>query len=245
MELDEYRKMAEVEDDMWYYRALHRRFIFWMNKLTPSGSAAILDAGCGTGGLLRAVHREHAAWTLTGLDFSTVACALARERTRATIVEGSITHLPFPDESFDTVVSGDVLCQVEADMLALKEITRCVKPGGAVIVNVPAYAWLWSYHDVSVHSKQRYTRPRLRRMFLEAGLRPQFLSYANFLVFPLVVARRKLMPQGSTTSDVKLSAPPVEAALRTIASMEFGWMRRGIASPCGSSVFIAAIKPRR
>jgi len=80
MEPDEYRKMAGVEDAMWYYRALHRHVIRRLRRsLGPA--AAVLDAGCGTGGLLRRLHAAQPAWRLTGMDFSPLACALARERT--------------------------------------------------------------------------------------------------------------------------------------------------------------------
>ena len=80
MQPDEYRKMAGVEDAMWYYRALHRHVGRSLGAALPA-AARVLDAGCGTGGLLRRLREARPQWTLTGLDFSPLACELARERT--------------------------------------------------------------------------------------------------------------------------------------------------------------------
>jgi SAM-dependent methyltransferase len=239
MQLDEYRKLAEVEDRMWYFRALNRRMCWWARRLLAADAARGLDAGCGTGGLLKALRAAAPGWEVVGLDFSPVACQLARSRTGAEIVEGSITALPFPDASFDAVLSADVVCQVEDDSRALREFARVVRPGGAVLVNVPAYRWLWSYHDDTCQTRHRYTRPRLVRLFTEAGLEPVHASYANFLPLPLIAARRKLFRPADPSSDVRAYPAPVEAVFGTMAALEFGWNRLGGTLPAGSSVFVA------
>lgn len=239
MQLDEYRKLAEVEDRMWYFHALNRRCGHWLERLLPAGPARVLDAGCGTGGLINALRRRRGDWTLTGLDFSERACALARARTDAEIVQGSITALPFGDGAFDAVVSADVVCQVEDGGAALREFARCVRPGGAVVVNVPAFRWLWSYHDDTCETRHRYTRPELARLFAAAGIRVEFATYANMLSLPLVAARRKLFRPARPTSDVRLYPAPVEALFAGLAAAEYAWMRPGWPLPVGSSVFVA------
>lgn len=223
---------------MWYFRALNRRVAHWLGKLLPAGPARVLDAGCGTGGLIRALRAAHADWQVEGLDFVPLACDLARERTGVAITQGSITAMPFGDAAFDAIATCDVVCQVDDAAGAIREFARCVRPGGVVVVNAPAYAWLWSYHDDAVQSKRRFTRPELVALFRAAGLEVAFASYANSLVLPLVVARRKLFPPRAPTSDVALSSAPVEAALGALAAVESGWQRCGLASPAGSSVFI-------
>ncbi len=239
MQLDEYRKLAEVEDRMWYFRALNRRITHWLARLLPPGRARILDAGCGTGGLIRAIHAANPDWRATGLDFMPLACTLARERTGGEIVQGSITELPFADASFDAVVSADVVCQVEDGARALREFARVVRPGGVVLVNVPAFKWLWSYHDDTCETKHRYTRPELAGLFRAAGLAPGFASYANLLPLPLIAARRKLFRPAQPTSDVQLYPAPVEAGFAGLAALEFAWQRAGLPSALGSSVFVA------
>lgn len=243
MQLEEYRKLSEVEDQMWYFRALNRRIAHWLRQLLPAGTARVLDAGCGTGGLIRALHTIQPAWAVTGLDFMPLACQLARERTKAEIIEGSITALPFANGSFDAVASADVLCQVEEGDVALREFARVVRPGGAVLVNVPAYRWLWSYHDDTCETKHRYTRPELAGLFRSAGLEVVFASYANLLPLPLIAARRKLFRPAQPTSDVQLYPSPIEAGFSALAAAEYAWQRAGWTSPAGSSVFVAGRRP--
>jgi ubiquinone/menaquinone biosynthesis C-methylase UbiE len=244
MQIDEYRKLAETEDRMWYFRALHRRLAHWLARLLPAGSARVLDAGCGTGGFIRSLRTARPDWQVTGVDLSPVACGLARERTGAEIIEASLTALPFGDGTFSAVVTGDVLYHIEDTAAALRELARCVKPGGVVLVNEPAYRWLWSYHDVAVESKHRFTRPELAALFRSAGLEVVFASYANLLILPLVVARRKLFPPARPTSDVQVYPAPIEAVFSAMAWLEHAWTKRGWPLPAGSTVFVAAIKPR-
>ena len=243
MQLDEYRKLAEVEDRMWYFRALNRRIAHWLRRGLPAGPARVLDAGCGTGGLLNHLRAENPRWSLTGLDFSPRACELARLRTQGDVIEGSITDLPFENEEFDAIVSADVVCQVEDGARALREFARCVRPGGVVLVNVPAFRWLWSYHDDTCETKHRFTRRELVAHFRAAGLEVDFASYANFLPLPLIAARRKLLKPADPTSDVRLYPAPGEAGFAAMAWAEFSWMSAGVPSPLGSSVFVAGHKP--
>ena len=242
MQSDEYRKLAETEDRMWYFRALHRRRAHWLARLLPAGPARVLDAGCGTGGFIKVLRATNAAWQVNGVDLSPVACGLARERTGVEITEGSLTALPFADGAFDAITTGDVLYHIVDAAAALREFARCVRPGGVVVVNEPAYRWLWSYHDAATEAKHRFTRPELVALFQEAGLEVRFASYANLLVLPLVVARRKIFPPAQPTSDVLVHPAPVEAVLAAMAGLEQAWISRGWALPAGSSVFVAGVK---
>jgi SAM-dependent methyltransferase len=239
---DEYRKLAETEDRMWYFRALHRRRAHWLARLLPPGPVRVLDAGCGTGGFIRMLRTTRPAWIVAGVDLSPLACRLARERTGAEITEGSIMDLPYADAEFDAVTTGDVLYHIDDTAAALREFARCVKPGGVVVVNEPAYKWLWSYHDEAVQSKHRFTRPELVALFRMVGLEVRFASYANMLPLPLVAARRKLLPPAQPTSDVQLYPGPIEAGFTAMAALEQAWTGRGWALPAGSSVFVAGVK---
>ena len=242
MQSEEYRKMAEVEDRMWYYRALHRHVTRALTDELGT-EAAVLDAGCGTGGLLHHLQTTHPAWRSSGVDLSPLACQLARERTRATITEGSVTQLSFANESFDAITSCDVLCQVEQPAEALQEFVRCLKSGGIVVLTMPAYQWLYSYHDRQVANLRRYTRSELMGLLRAAGLHPVYGSYWNTLPFPLAVLRRKTFPPSDPTSDVRLYPAPVEAMFTAMMAIEHGWLRTGGRLPYGSSVLVVGRKP--
>jgi SAM-dependent methyltransferase len=242
MQPDEYRKMAEVEDAMWYYRALHRHVERSLAHHLPA-QARVLDAGSGTGGLLRRLHRTRPEWRLTGIDFSPLACELARERVPAEILLGSIGALPFADASFEAVTSCDVVCQVADPVQAVREFHRCLKPGGLLVLTMPAYQWMYSYHDREVGNLRRYSRKEVGGLLAAAGFSVVGNTYWNMLPFPLAVLRRKILPPAEPTSDVGLFPAPVEAAFNGLMAVEHAWLGAGGQCPFGNSVLTVARKP--
>jgi len=244
MHTDEYLKLAEVEDRMWYFRSLHAHI---RRELAPGlkPGAKVLDAGCGTGGLILRFQRCHPEWNYAGIDFMPIACELAQRRCGAGVDlrVASITELPFADASFDAVVSADVVCQVVNPGAAAAEFFRVLKPGGVVIINVPAYMWMWSYHDDSCQTKHRYTRPEIAALLQGAGFSGARTTHWNALPFPLVWAKRKLFRTGRDTSDVKDYPWFVDAAFGSLMAVEHAWRRLGGNWAWGTSVFGVARKP--
>jgi SAM-dependent methyltransferase len=241
MHIDEYHKLAKTEDNMWYFHALNRRMLIplapWQGK-----PARVLDAGCGSGGLIRALQKYAPQWSITGIDFSPIACAYARETTLAEIVEGSITELPFDSETFDILTCADVISQVKDGSLALKEFARVLRPNGVLVINVAAYQWMWSYHDDTCETRHRYRRSELCKMVEACDLRLIHSSYANMFIFPLIILRRKVLPPQSATSDVQSYHPVIESVCGTLGRVEHLWLNGGGGFPTGCSVFLAAIK---
>lgn len=244
---DEYRKLAEVEDSLWHFASLHEHIRRALASHLPASAGAaprILDAGCGTGGLLRRLAVWWPGACLTGLDFAAAAVAFARERApAATIVEGSIVQLPFPDAAFDAIVSADVVCQVAQPEQAWAEFARCLRPGGVAVVNVPAYRWLWSYHDDTCQTRHRFTRPQLVAAARSAGLRPVDATYWNALALPAIVLRRKVFARRGATSDVRSYPGWVAVPMRVAMAIEHAWRRLGGRWAWGCSVLAAAVKP--
>jgi len=238
--------MAAVEDAMWYYRALHRHVQRVLVKRLPAG-AAVLDAGCGTGGLLRRLRVARPGWRLTGLDASPVACELARSRAGVEVVQGSVDALPFGDGSFAAVISCDVLCQVNDPAAALAEFRRVLRPGGIVVLTMPSYPWLFSYHDRQVGNVRRSTLGEVRAWLGAAGLPPSGEpgTYWNSLPLPLAVLRRKVIPPRSPESDVRLYPAPLEAMFKAMMAIEHAWLAAGGRLPLGSSLLAVGRKPVR
>jgi SAM-dependent methyltransferase len=244
MNNDEYLKLAEVEDRMWYFRSLHAHVARALAPVVPAGGA-LLDAGCGTGGLILRLRAQDPGWRYAGIDFMPIACDLARQRCGATvdIRVASITALPFADASFDAVVSADVVCQVEQPAVAAAEFFRVLRPGGVVVINVPAYMWMWSYHDDSCQTKHRYTRPEIAALLAGAGFTGAATTHWNALPFPAVWAKRKLFRTARDTSDVKEYPGIVDAAFGGLMAIEHAWRRLGGTWAWGTSVFGVARKP--
>jgi SAM-dependent methyltransferase len=243
VEIDEYRRMAEVEDDMWFYRALRAHIRRELVAICGTKEATMLDAGCGTGGLIRSLEASVSAWRWTGLDVEPLACTFARERCSASVVEGSLMALPFEAGTFDAVVCSDVLYHLDDDGKALRELFRVLRPGGSVVINVPAHQWLWSYHDVTVHGRRRYERRSLTALMQVAGFETVRASHWNLLPLPLVIVRRKLLPAPQSGSDVRLYPKPVEVVLNLAMQVERRWIASGRNFTIGSSILATATKP--
>jgi SAM-dependent methyltransferase len=171
------------------------------------------------------------------------ACVLARAKSRCEIVAGSIDALPFPTRAFDVIVSADVLCHRGVDQdAALAELHRCLKSGGRLVLNLPAYDWLKSAHDARVHNARRYTAADLTRLLSRYGFGQIRATYWNMLLFPLMVLRRKLLNPTRGASDVMLYPAPIERVFRGLLRLENLVMSTGCALPFGGSVLVRAVK---
>lgn len=245
MEPIEYERMHAVEDRMWWFRGLHANALdAWKaarDEMPVAGPA--LDAGCGTGGLLTRFMAQADAGEAIGLDVDPRAADLARQKSGCPVTLGSVNDLPFRENSLAVIFSMDVLCHRAVDpAAALHEAARCLMPGGLLILNLPAYPWLLSAHDVQVHNARRFTRPQLRALLHAAGFPQARIGYWNMGLFPLMVLRRKLLPSDAG-SDVQLYPAPVEALFRGVLAAERAVMRLGVDLPFGGSVLAVARKP--
>ena len=237
MEAAEYALMDAAEDRMWWYRALHRR----LAAALAGVHGTVLDAGCGTGGMLTQLRAERPDLGLVGVEWSEPASRRAATKSGTQIVRGSVNALPFADASFDAVIAADLLCHLAVDPgAALSELRRVLRPGGRLVVNMPAYAWLLSAHDQRVHNVRRYTARRLAAMLDEAGYRRVRARYWNSLLLPLMVVQRKLLARDAAASDVAPFPPWLDATLHAMTEFE---RRLPFALPMGGSVLATAERP--
>ncbi|HEX6957236.1 MAG TPA: class I SAM-dependent methyltransferase [Ferrovibrio sp.] len=244
MERVEYHRMAALEDTMWWFRALHAAMIQRLGQWNLLAGAAILDAGCGTGGLLARLAAARPDFALFGLEFDTEAAALARKKARRQIAVGSVNAMPFAGGAFDAVVSADVLCHAGVDeAAALSEFFRCLKPGGRLLLNLPAYQWMASAHDRHVHNVRRYTAGGAVRLLAGAGFDGIRAGYWNSLLFPLMLLHRLAAGRGEGGSDVQAFPAWQDRTFFTVTAIERRLARGGIGLPFGGSVWISARKP--
>ena len=169
MEEHVYRQLYELEDTHWWFRG-RRAVIHALLARTPlTDRPRILDAGCGTGRNIT----EYAQFGETaGVDPSPDAVAFCHARGLAQVTQSGVEELPFDDGAFDLMTATDVLEHIPDDGGAARELRRVTRPGGHLLVTVPAYQWLWSQHDDSHHHQRRYTLPRLRAVLDGSGLAP-------------------------------------------------------------------------
>ena len=245
MDPAEYDKLDRLEDRMWWFAAAHANLLMLAQRF---GSVAeprrILDAGCGTGGLLLKLSTGGEANTVIGLDADETACVRARAKSARPVCRGSINALPFVDAAFSAIVSADVLCHRDVDEVqALQQFRRCLMPGGVLVLNLPAYRWMLSRHDAAVYNVRRYTCRNAAQLLRDAGFRVLYASYWNIVLFPLMVIARKLLPSRGTASDVRVYSAPIEMLGRAATALEGVFLRAGWRLPFGGSLVAVAGKP--
>lgn len=244
MEEDEYAKMAELDESMWWYRALHRLIWLLLRRFLPKGAVSLLDAGCGTGGLLRFISRKMPDLRLHGVELYEPAARIASVRTGCPVSCGSVNQLPFEENRFDAVVCTNVLEQNGVDPgRAVSEVFRCLRPGGVFILSESANEWLKSYHDRRVGVARRFAKRELAAILRQAGFKIRFCSCWNTLLFPLVILRRKVCCSWESESDVKPYSRILTLFFNAVMAVERVWLRAGGSFPCGVSVVITGEKP--
>jgi SAM-dependent methyltransferase len=245
MDAELYEQHAVLERDHWWFVA--RRAIIEAVLIRRLGGPAprqILDVGCGTGGMLPMLSRFGAVRGIEGER-------LALERCHTSFGQFDVRPGQVPDDvptdgSFDVVTAFDVIEHIDDDDGALKSMGSAVRPGGTVVVTVPALSWLWSDHDVVNGHKRRYSRRRLADALERAGLDVVAVSYFNTVLLPIVVVarlaqhlrRRPVAPH----SDFTMPAGWVNRVLTRLMVCERSVVaRQGL--PIGVSLIAVARRP--
>jgi SAM-dependent methyltransferase len=235
-----YRELYELEDRHWWFRA--RRRIVWamLRRARLAASPRILDAGCGTG---RNLVEFGSLGKAEGVDVSAQAVEFCKLRGLDHVQRASLEQLPFPAGRFDLILATDVIEHLEDDCRALGELHRVAAPGGRLVVTVPAYTWLWSQHDDSLHHQRRYTARRLCRQLTAVGWRPQLETYFFTAVLPAVAAVRTFRrhsQERNGRSELELTSPALGRLLELPSRGEAMLIERGLRLPAGVSVGVVA-----
>lgn len=240
MEEAEYDHIAQLEATHWWYAGMRAIARSVVSGLALPAGARILDAGCGAGGGLRWLAEFG---TVVGIDLHPAAIRHAvRASTR--VARASVQALPHPAGLFDLVTSFEVLYHlaVRDDVGALREVARVLRPGGWLLLRVPAHDWLRGAHDRQVHTRQRYSAGELRVKLAEAGFQVERLTPLGALLLPAALARRLMQRRTEAATDVRLPTPLINAALTWVLAAEAAWLRVADV-PFGLSLLAVARKP--
>jgi SAM-dependent methyltransferase len=242
MERAVFDRMAEMDGAHWWYVA--RRSILndiILREVAPPGSARILEIGCGTGHNLDMLG---AFGKVDALEIDDAAASLAAKRLGRPVPPGALPALDgVPDGGYDLVALLDVLEHVADDRAALAGVARVMTPNGKLLLTVPANPWMWSAHDAAHHHHRRYSKGALLRVFDAAGMRVDFVSHFNSLLFPIAAAARVAGNlAGKTESDDRMPSPAVNRVLTGIFGLERHMVGR-VPMPFGVS--IVAVASRR
>ena len=207
-----YLKYFDFETNHWWFRARARILEAYIRRIVPSQSQpSILNVGAATGGSL--------AWLsplgkLTSLEFDADSVAFIRSRFNQPLTQGSILALPFGDGQFDVVCAFDVIEHVEDDALAVSELNRVCRPGGSVLVTVPAHMHLWTVHDEVNHHFRRYELVQLQKLWNGLPGQIEFASFFNSRFYlPITAIRRvskfaaRFRKRGESKSDFETFSP--------------------------------------
>lgn len=231
MEPEIYDAFFRAEDRHWWFRARRRILGDVLARLYPSGGLAIADVGCGTGGMLPLLGR-----------FGRVTAVDDAPRARDYCARRGFGEVLTPEawgarkERYDLVTSFDVVEHVEDDVAFLRELGSRLRPGGRLLVTVPAYPFLWSVFDELNHHKRRYTRPRLERAIAAARLEVERATHFNTLLFPPVAIVRlaeKALGRDAVDAaahrrsvDRWFRVGPLNPVLERVFASERHWLRR-------------------
>lgn len=249
----EYDVMAELEAEHWWYRALRQHLADCLqrygDRLPPAPN--ILDAGCGTGENLRFLCEQLRPAYAGGFDAATAAIARARRKVpQADLYVSDICQPQLHRAHYDLVLSCDVLYipGLEQAQAGMQRIAAALCPGGLLMLNLPAYQWLRSDHDLAIGTRERFVASQVREFISGLGLEPVWVTYRLCPLLPLVVASRlpsMLLPSRSALTAKSALRPPSRwesRCLGGIMTWENRWLRRGWPLPWGSSVFAVGRK---
>lgn len=233
--------MLAHDEAHWWYRGRRRILAAVLDGLALPSHPAILDAGCGSG---RTLDDLAARGTVAGVDTSALAVTAARRRGHADVHIAAVEQLPFADRTFDLVTCLDVIEHTPDDRATLAELLRVTRPGGALIVTVPAYPSLFSAHDEINGHYRRYRPATLRAAAGEAGWSAVADTHFNAVLLPGAAAVRVARRHRSTTrSELTFTPHALDRALELPLAGEARLIAGGHRLPFGLSLLMVLRRP--
>lgn len=229
--------LERLERDHWWFVGRRHFIEAALTQVQAPHPWRILDAGAGSGGNLEMLTRHGAVWAF---ETEPGAAAVARARGLGAVALGHLPDgIPFGDEAFEVIGAFDVIEHLDDPVAALRALRQRLAPGGAIVITVPAYPWLWGPHDEVHQHRRRYTRATLCRDLEVAGLKVRYLTHINLLLLPLAVLQRMRESVFGYQPEALQVTPWLNRLLLGLWRLEDRWVpRRSL--PAGLSLLAVA-----
>jgi len=236
-----YKHFYDVEEHFWWNVGTRRAFWTALAAIAPGPDACVVDVGCGTGIVLKEFPWQ--TRVRCGVDASSIALTMTRRRAVRDLVRADVSRLPFASGTVDVALALDVIEHLDDDAGALREMARILRPGGHLLLHVPAFPVLWSRKDAINDHRRRYRRAALRRLVRAAGLEPRRVAYLNAAIFPAALVWalwQRLHPPPPATTEAFLDrlyypSGAVNRALTILLGVEMrvmNWLPFGMSLLC-------------
>lgn len=238
----------EVEAAHWWFVTRRQLVRELVRRAAPDRRAAILEIGCSGGPLLQML-TDDGYVSLTGIDISPEGIELCRQKNLGNVQVMDARQPGFPENSFDAIIASDVLEHLPDAPTALAAWQKLLRPGGTLLVFVPAFRFLWSGHDVVNQHFHRYRAAELAGLLSAAGYQVARKGYWNFSLFlPVSAVRLTKRFLGGTdktpAGDLKALPRALNAALTGLLRLENWLLLRGLDFPWGVSAMVIGQKEK-
>ena len=253
-----FSELARIENKHFWFRTRNRVIATLTEQITrnlPDGYR-VLEVGCGTGNVLRALEQACPRGIVIGMDLFAEGLAFARTRTSCPLVQGNLEQPGFGVQ-FDLIGAFDVVEHLSDDLQVFRSIHSMLKPGGLLLLTVPAHQTLWSYFDEASHHCRRYEPADLHRKLNETGYKVEFLSQFMASTYPLLwlvrrigsVRRRTGRSNSAETNRARSLqelriVPMLNGLLTFMLKLETRFIKSRFVLPFGSSLIVAARRVR-
>lgn len=215
-----YRDLYNLEERHWWHVSKRNAVTRLIEKYIGKKNLKILDVGCGSGMNLTALGKYGDAF---GIDSSPEAIMFCKKRNLKNVKLGIAEKTGFAANSFDLITALDVIEHTKDDSKSLEELYRILKPGGYIIITVPAYEALWSQWDVVLQHYRRYSREGLIKLLKDKKFEILKLSYMySFALLPVIVVRffKNRLYKDNYPSDFSVTPDSANWLLKLVSKLE-------------------------